>query len=158
MPSDWTYSGDPTNSQLDEVRFMVQDTDPAVPLLTDTEINYLVGKWFPLYGNVTLVASVAAASISRKFAGIVSISADGVSVNVADICKAYADMAGELRQEAERSEPGGEIDISDVMFSEYFDTMVRPLTFRIGMDDYYAALAYDAAGPVLPFPLDWPYA
>ena len=31
----WSYSGDPASSDKDAVRFWVQDTDSAVPLLSD---------------------------------------------------------------------------------------------------------------------------
>jgi len=36
----WTYTGDPTTSPKDEVRFLIGDTDPAAPELQDAEIIY----------------------------------------------------------------------------------------------------------------------
>ncbi|MNO66693.1 hypothetical protein D3C76_574890 [compost metagenome] len=39
----WSYSGDPTTSNLDLVRFLCGDTDPAYSFLSDEEINYLIG-------------------------------------------------------------------------------------------------------------------
>jgi hypothetical protein len=42
--SGWSYSGDPSLSKKDEVRFLVGDTNPADPMLSDTEINYLVAQ------------------------------------------------------------------------------------------------------------------
>jgi hypothetical protein len=38
----WTYSGDPSSSDLDKVRFLVGDTDEALPLMQDEEINFLI--------------------------------------------------------------------------------------------------------------------
>lgn len=131
----WSYSGDPGTSDKDELRFMVADTDDTVPLLTDEEIGYLISRWMPRYGSMQMVASVAAASIGRKFAGVTSIQADGVSVNVSEISKAYADMAASLRQEAERADIGGELDMSDIMVGMRPDPGIIPLSFAKGMHD-----------------------
>lgn len=38
----WSYSGDPSTSALDEVRFLIQDTDTTDQLLSNEEINYLI--------------------------------------------------------------------------------------------------------------------
>lgn len=36
----WTYSGDPSTSDLDRLRFVVGDVDEDFQLLTDAEINF----------------------------------------------------------------------------------------------------------------------
>ena len=38
----WTYSGDPSSSELDECRFLISDTDEASPILQDEEIRYII--------------------------------------------------------------------------------------------------------------------
>ncbi|MNC35873.1 hypothetical protein D3C75_843710 [compost metagenome] len=38
----WTYSGDPSTSDLDQVRFLCGDTDEAYSFLSDEEINFLM--------------------------------------------------------------------------------------------------------------------
>jgi hypothetical protein len=38
----WTYSGNPSTSVGDQVRFLVEDTDPNEQLLSDEEIAYLL--------------------------------------------------------------------------------------------------------------------
>ena len=38
----WSYSGDPSSSQLDECRFLIGDTDEASPILQDEEIKYII--------------------------------------------------------------------------------------------------------------------
>lgn len=38
----FTYSGDPSNSKLDECRFLLGDTDESNPILRDEEINYII--------------------------------------------------------------------------------------------------------------------
>ncbi len=37
----WSYSGDPSSSTLDEIRFLIQDTDTTDQLLSNEEITYL---------------------------------------------------------------------------------------------------------------------
>ena len=35
----WTYSGDPADNDLDELRFKIGDTDPSDPELQDEELQ-----------------------------------------------------------------------------------------------------------------------
>lgn len=51
----FSYSGNPNASILDEVRFLIQDTDEKDFCLSDEEINYLVSK------NKTSIHSALAA-------------------------------------------------------------------------------------------------
>lgn len=41
----WTYSGDPSASEVDALRFKLQDTNPSEPLFTDQELAYLVDTY-----------------------------------------------------------------------------------------------------------------
>lgn len=43
----FTYSGDPSNSPLDEARFLLADTNEAEPIMQDEEIQYIIDT----YGN-----------------------------------------------------------------------------------------------------------
>ena len=52
----FTYSGNPGDSALDEVRFLIQDTDTNDQLLSDEEINYLLDA----YNDDAFGAAVAA--------------------------------------------------------------------------------------------------
>lgn len=40
----FNYSGDPSESKLDECRFLLGDTDSSEPILQDEEIEYLISK------------------------------------------------------------------------------------------------------------------
>lgn len=131
----FSYSGDPANSDVDELRFLIQDTDPGLPLLSDEELEFLVERWLPRYDSLTYVAAVAAAAISRKFTGIVTVSADGVSINTADLTSKYRDMAVSLRAEYVAGQIGGEIDISNIMVGSVPDYSIKPLAFGIGLHD-----------------------
>lgn len=121
----FSYSGNPASSDLDAVRFTVQDVNPSFPLLTNEEYTFLIAAWMPRYDSLTFVAAIAAATISRKFVGLVSVSADGVSVNTSELTSRYRDLAVSLREEYKLSEVGAEIDL----------TNTQPGRFRIGLHD-----------------------
>jgi hypothetical protein len=40
----WTYGGDPSANNRDEVRFLIGDVDSTQPLLTDEEIAYAIAE------------------------------------------------------------------------------------------------------------------
>ena len=54
-----TYSGDPTASSLDKVRFLVGDTNTADPQLSDEEILWLISS----QGNIYNAAAMACEQI-----------------------------------------------------------------------------------------------
>ena len=41
----FSYSGDPSNSQLDECRFLLGPTDASEPILQDEEIEYIIATY-----------------------------------------------------------------------------------------------------------------
>lgn len=140
MTVEGSYSGDPSGSTVDQVRFLVQDTEEGAFLLSDAEIEWLVTKWWPLYDSVTYVASVAAAVISRKYAGLVDVSADGVSVSTSQLATRYRELALDLRQEYNREAGvGGAIDIENLMADFTPDPSIEPLNFGMGVHDNLAA-------------------
>ncbi len=132
----WTYSGDPRTSLRDQVRYLVQDTDSTLQLQSDEEIDYLIREWMPKYDSVYLVAARAAAVISRKFAGVLSVSADGVSVSTADLSQRYAEMSTRLRAEHnEAMATGGVLDLANLMSGSQLDYDIAPLSFGVGQFD-----------------------
>jgi len=45
----WTYSGDPSDSEKNAVRFLLQDTNESRPLVQDEEIDWLITQNANLY-------------------------------------------------------------------------------------------------------------
>lgn len=142
----WTYSEDPTSSDLDEVRALIQDTDSSFPLLQDEEIEWLLGKWSAVYDSNEMVAAVAAAVVSRKFAGLVSVSADGVEVDVSGLSDRYTQMAADLREEYATLQATGEVDLTNMLADFNPDPDIIPLSFARGMHDNPAAGLQDFGG------------
>lgn len=135
----WTYSGDPSTSDRDAVRFWIQDTDETTPLLQDEEIDYLVELWMPQYGSVLLTAAMAAEVIAAKYTGEVSVSADGVSVAVGDLSDKYRQLAISLRSQHKQYSAGAEPWLSGVMWDDLKDQSIKPLVFGVGFMDNYEA-------------------
>lgn len=133
----WSYSGDPASSDKDAVRFWVQDTDSAVPLLSDEEIQYLLDLWIPQYGSVIFTAAVAAEVVAAKYTGEVSVSADGVSVQVGDLSQRFQLLASRLREQYKQESAGAEPFLSGVMWDQVHDASIKPLIFGVGFMDNY---------------------
>lgn len=41
----WTYSGNPSASELDKCRFIIGDTNEKYPIMQDEEIQYLISNY-----------------------------------------------------------------------------------------------------------------
>jgi hypothetical protein len=133
-PAEWTYQL-PNVTDVDTVRLYLQDTDPAMPLLFDLEIQYIIDVWHPKYDSLVYCAAVAAELVATKFAGVVSVTADGVSVNVADISDRYAAAALRLYEIHKEHQVGGEVDITNLLWDQMPDLGIAPLSFGVGMHD-----------------------
>jgi len=132
----WTYSGDPATSNLDAVRFYVQDTREDFPYLTNEEIDYVLHVWMPLYGSALYCAAVCAEIIASKFAREVSVSADGVSVGANELQQKYKTLAEDLRDAHKaHADAGGGAEIPSEHWNDRFDSSIRPGVFSIGIHD-----------------------
>lgn len=130
----FSYSGDPGSSELDEVRFYVQDTDQFRPLLQDEEIEFLIAQWKPVYDSPLYVAAVCAEVISASFAAQVNVSADGINVDQGSLQSKYNDLAASLRDQYHALSGVNGPDLSSLM-SQDPDMSITPLTFGVGVMD-----------------------
>lgn len=132
----FSYSGDPSSSDLDTIRFYVQDVDSSDPLVQNEEIQFLIDTWFPLSNSLIYVAAVTAEIIASKFAREVSSSADGVSISSEQLQSKYQALAEQLRDQYGRevSSSSGVSFTSDMWDLEH-DPSIKPLSFSVGMDD-----------------------
>jgi hypothetical protein len=136
----WTYSGNPANSPLDELRFWLQDTDPDNELLNDEELTYLLGLWIPKTGSVIFTAAVAAEVVAAKYTGEISVSADGVSISTSDLQQRYIALAQRLRDQYKADTATSSVPITGgIMWDDNYDGTIKPLVFGIGsMDNRFA--------------------
>lgn len=130
------YSGDPSASAVDAVRFWVQDTGKP-PLLSDTEIEYLIAfSGVDAAGAPIQVAVLAANQIAAKYAGEVSISADGVNYSGDQLAQKYTALASQLRNaDNQRRAYGAAPYVGGILTGEAPPWGTNPPQFGIGKDD-----------------------
>ncbi len=74
----FTYSGDPSTSTRNYVRFLISDTDSTDALFSDEELNYVISEWNnDAYDAARECAEILIARFARE--------ADSVSKSVGDI-------------------------------------------------------------------------
>lgn len=85
----WTYSGNPSASDLDAIRFMIGDTDTTDQLLQDAEVNYMI----TLHGMGNSAASECCRAIAAKFARLMNRSIGGLSADFSAKYVQYLELA-----------------------------------------------------------------
>ena len=100
----FSYSGDPSKSVLDSVRFEVQDTNSGSPLLQDAEIEYVIGQEAPgeppSEGEVLSAAARCMESLARLFAAQADTEVGSLKVTYTKQADQYNTRAKELRSRA----------------------------------------------------------
>ena len=89
----WNYSGNPSDSDLDQVRFLVGDTDSTDPLVLDEEIDFAISNQSTLPLAAAQVLRALATKFSRQASWKVG---DVAATNVAAVAKAFKERADEL--------------------------------------------------------------
>lgn len=138
MPLTYTYE-DPSASDKDEVRFLLQDTRVDEWLLSDEEIQYALERWGELYTSNYYVASVLADTIAARYARESTISADGVNISLAQVAQQFRDLAASLREQHKSLLVGGIPDAGGVSPYEERSPFIRNFSFGTGMHDDLAA-------------------
>jgi hypothetical protein len=92
----WSYSGDPSLSEADAVRFEIPDTDEASPLVSDEEIAYALEEESGALG----AAARCCESLSRKYAMQADVGTGDVKLTYSKAAENLAARAKELRTRA----------------------------------------------------------
>lgn len=93
------YGGNPDASPGDRVRFLVGDTDPVRPGLSDAEVAHLLAQ---AGGAPVWAAPLAADALAAKFAHQVTYGAGRVSRQLSGRADAMRKLAAQLRLAAAR--------------------------------------------------------
>ena len=89
----WTYSGDPSDSDRDAVRFLVGDTNVDAQKVQDAEIAWTLTE----EGNIYLAAAAIATAIGAKFTERVNKSVGDLKIEFSKQRDQYNDLAEKLR-------------------------------------------------------------
>lgn len=128
----WTYSGDPSASNLDKIRFLIGDTDTSNQLLLDAEITFLFSEW---NSNAYLAAAHACDSLAAKFAGKAdnskSVGDLSISTQFGQQADRYRSLGAQLLAQSAQFNPP-----SPTFFVDDNDDVFGEQMFSIGMDDF----------------------
>ncbi len=90
----WSYSGDPSFSSKDEIRFLVGDTVTTAQMITDEEITYALTLHPKVSGKANYAAaSLIAQSIAGSFASQRSKTVGSLSISYGEQNQKYQSMA-----------------------------------------------------------------
>ena len=89
----WTYSGDPSTSARDMVRFLIADTDNTDPQMTDAELDTLL----TLHGAAEDTAYVCVKYLMTKYARECDYTIGPESVKASQRYKQYKQLYAELK-------------------------------------------------------------
>lgn len=134
----WTYSGDPSSSPRNFVRFLIHDTDTTDQLFSDEEVDAILSEWDnDIYESARELAEVLIARFARI--------ADNYSKNVGDISLSesygdkvqhYKDLARSIMMRKMRKQVPTIWAKSDALVSTYKRTTTDYHTdFHSGMND-----------------------
>lgn len=106
----WTYSGDPGASALDEVRFLIQDTDENDQLLSDGEIEYLLAAYSDdAFGAAIAAVSSLVAKASRVVEESKTVGDLSLSVKSGARVTQWTALLSTLKVEQFRRSPGAPV-------------------------------------------------
>ena len=95
--NDWTYSGDPSLSAKDEVRWLAGDTSTGNQLVTDSEIAYALTQES---SNVYRAAALVCESIASVKTQEADMKVGDLSISASKVAESYTKKAADLRRRA----------------------------------------------------------
>lgn len=97
----WSYSGDPSASTRDAVRFLLGDTDDTDQVFSDEEIDWLLTETNNVYYAAAMAAEAVSSSLqtsqSNDGVSTKTVGALSISYNNAERAKEFRDLARSLR-------------------------------------------------------------
>jgi len=126
----WSYSGDPSSSPKDAVRFLIQDTNPASPIVQDEEINWVLTNEM----NVWMAAAAICDTLIGRGGAVKMKKVDGLMI--AYDRAFYTALALGLRARGMNYQVpyAGGISVADKEALEADPDWIRPSILR-GLDD-----------------------
>ena len=88
----WTYSGNPSGTNRDAIRFMIGDTDNTDQLVTDEEIAYALAQ----EGNVYVSAARICRSLASRYARYMDQSLGDLSISYSQRYQQFTELANRL--------------------------------------------------------------
>lgn len=145
----WSYSGDPSDSDRDEVRFLIGDTNSSYPLVQNEEVDWALTQ----EPQTQLAGALLLEHLATKTARLADMKVGDVSKSLSKLTEQYEARAKKLRTLAAGcalpffgglSKAGKEELAAD-------SDAVQP-NFEIGMDDHPNTNSVTNAFTLVDFP------
>lgn len=120
----WNYSGDPSNSDKDAVRFLIGDTDKSDQQLQDAEIQWILSQTQSTYEAAITAVDQIIAGYSRQ----VSRTVGSLSIQAQTRAEQYRALRADLQDRMASLQP-----VADVFFGSEDSDEGR--AFEMGMHD-----------------------
>lgn len=91
----WTYSGNPSSTNRDAIRFLIGDTDNTDQLVTDEEIAYALAQ----EGSAYIAAARICRSVASKFARYMDQSVGDLSISYSQRYTQFTALADRLESD-----------------------------------------------------------
>jgi len=89
----WSYGGNPVPGSLDEIRFLIGDTDSTNQLIQDGEVKYVMAQT----SSSQECAAQCCEAVAAKLTGKADMSIGNVRVSFSQQAKSYMTLAVQLR-------------------------------------------------------------
>lgn len=131
----FSYSGNPSSSSHDQVRFLIGDTDETEAKLQDEEITWLLSEW---NDDIYQAAAASADHLAATAASWFTYGADSTSISLSEAQSKYQSMAEWLRSQGRRrNRPvvyAGGTEVGDKIMHQMDDSVAKG-SFALGMHD-----------------------
>ena len=142
----FSYSGDPSSADKDAVRFEIQDTNPASPLLQDGEVEWAIlnetgvaaGEPTTMStGNIYRAAARCMETLARLFSAQADTQIGQLKTTYSKQAQTYAERAAELRSKAQgmNAPYAGGQSISEKQEASADADLTQPLFIRRQFDN-----------------------
>lgn len=130
----WSYSGNPSATVLDEVRFLIGDTDTSDQQLSDEEINYSLTETTQ---EPIGAAIISAQALKSKFSRKADKTVGDLRISFSQLVDHYSELVESLRIRAALNSAtpyAGGISIADKKLVVDDTDRVVP-AFKVGIHD-----------------------
>lgn len=133
----FTYTGDPSVSDRDKVRFLIGDTDSTDPHFQDEEIMWLVNTWNDVYEAAAVCADILGGRFAHKADVSKTVGDLSLSTTYSRAAEGFKVMAHQMRDmRARQFVPMPVVNAQALVSTENRRVETYNTDFFLGMDDY----------------------
>jgi hypothetical protein len=135
----FTYTGDPSVSTRDQIRFLIADTDSTDPHFTDEELAWQYTTWENVWEAAASCAEILAGRFAKKADSTKKVGDLSLSQTYARAADNYFHLSDHLRLQRSRLfAPVPVVNAQALKSTEYRNVETYNTDFYLGIDDFEA--------------------